>query len=255
MSAVSCVILTPGGKHRMEGLRPKVLYPLLGEPILGYVLNAVEGLGIQNITLVADKKPVEDYAGRRGAVVYQQECRGSAHALLSAVPRMEEFNGDILLVYSDRPMLKASTLRMLIEAGQPADIDAAVLTVMKKKPEGYGRIVRDETGRYIHRTPRDCDLVTAEDRYIQEVVAGCYFFKKRPLLDALKSFNPVPEEFLMTDVLNRMGESYRLLPVQAADPAEVKGIDSVEELEELERRLRAQGFQEAAGVALAGAVR
>ena len=85
----------------------------------GHVIKTVESLGIRRICAVAGSPEVGRYLGPRAMVCYQEKERGSADALLAARPQLEQLCGDFLVVYGDRPFIKASTLESLaIQARQ-----------------------------------------------------------------------------------------------------------------------------------------
>jgi bifunctional UDP-N-acetylglucosamine pyrophosphorylase / glucosamine-1-phosphate N-acetyltransferase len=239
---VSCVILAGGVEHRFNDSTPRVLQPINGVPMVGHVLNTVESLGVDHITVVSNVREVEKFLGGRAKHIFRDGTRGSGDALYQAKSRIEEFDGDVFVIYGDRPLLKASTLEKLAEEGRKEGVTCAFLSVVLSEPHGHARVMRNETGM-MFQTGRDCEIQT-KDQQIREVIAGAYFFRKQALLNAFKVLRPEElGQFYVTDITTLLARKKdQVTIVQVDDPREVKGIYSVKGLAEAERYLKSRDF-------------
>ena len=160
---LACVILAAGEGTRMKSRVPKVLHDVCGIPMLGYVLSAVESLGVRRITVVAGfgHQSVRDFVGSRAAVVVQKERKGSGHALMQARKRLGGFSGGLLVLYGDTPLLRKETLERLVRDFRNTKAAGVLLSTVLKRPTGYGRIVRNSTG-YVARIVEEANATDAE---------------------------------------------------------------------------------------------
>ena len=144
------VVLAAGKGVRMKSKLPKVLHPLLGEPMITYPVRALEEAGVSRIIMVLGDgaEQVEQVLAGRIEPVYQREQLGTGHALLMAMPKLREYiqegNGECLVVCGDTPLLSGETLKLLAADRKAAGAAAAILTAEVDDPAGLGRIVRRE---------------------------------------------------------------------------------------------------------------
>src|SRR3989338_4451210 len=144
MKDIAAVILAAGRGTRMKSQTPKVLHPILGKPIIGYILDAARGVGAGEIVVVAGfgKEALKD-ALKGTKVVIQKELLGSGDAVNAVRPLLGRFKGDILIICGDTPLLEPNTLKSLIKRHKASDAAATVLTANVPNPTSYGRIVKD----------------------------------------------------------------------------------------------------------------
>lgn len=233
---LQCIVLAGGEEHRFESSVPRILQPVLGTPILEHVLKTVELLQPDRLVVVTKTKEIENYVGRRASTVYQPKIKGSGDALYHAKSHIENFDGDVLVVYGDRPLLKQETLEQLVARGQEPGVDCAILTVHMDHPEGNGRIIRNQTGD-VRKTGRDCDLPLEETK-IQEVVAGAYFFKRTTLLECFEKIDrEAARVFVMLHITDWIAHHGRAIAVKIPDLQEVMGIYSDRDIAEIEGKL------------------
>ncbi len=181
---------------------PKVVHSLYGKPLIGHVLDAVSNAGIRRIVVVVGHRPdlVRGHLGPEVDTVVQRSLRGTAHAVQQALPRLKNFQGDIVVVYGDTPLLTPQTIQGLIETHRRDGATCTLLTARLQEPTGYGRIVRDQTGRIV-RIVEDADATQAE-RAIEEINVGAYCFQAKSLKAALKTIQPAPNgEYYLTDTV------------------------------------------------------
>ncbi|MFA6942524.1 MAG: bifunctional UDP-N-acetylglucosamine diphosphorylase/glucosamine-1-phosphate N-acetyltransferase GlmU [Bacilli bacterium] len=199
---INAVILAAGKGTRMKSLDPehsKVSYPILGVPLVRYVVNAVRPLVNGKIyTIVgyggdATKAIVEDLTG----IVWQREQKGTGHAVLQASPFLKDEDGVTLVLCGDTPLLTTATLENLIQDFEKKGHDATVMTCVVDNPFGYGRIIRNEKN-LVEGIVEQRDA-TDDQRKIREVNTGVYAFDNRKLfqeLDNLTADNAQGELYL-----------------------------------------------------------
>ena len=253
---VHVVVLAAGQGTRMKSRLPKVLHPLVGQPLIEHVLQAADAISPSTVTLVVGHgaELVRSGMGNRPNVdfVVQEPQLGTAHALQQAEPRLAGRQGTVVLLSGDVPLLRGATLRRLVEAHQAAKAAATVVTAIVDRPYGYGRIVRTK-GR-IARIVEERDA-SPEVRQIREINGGIYAFDLAPLFDALRGIaaQNAQGEYYLTDLIAIYRR--RKLPVETLvvdNPQEIRGINSRTELAEVSRIVRQTKNEElmAAGVTI-----
>ena len=253
---VHVVVLAAGQGTRMKSRLPKVLHPLVGQPLLEHVLHAADAISPSTVTIVIGHgaELVRVKVGNRPNVecVVQEPQLGTAHALQQAENRLAGRQGTVVLLSGDVPLLRGVTLRKLVEAHQAANAAATVVTAIVERPYGYGRIVRTK-GR-IARIVEERDA-SADVRQIHEINGGIYAFDLPPLFDALRGIasQNAQGEYYLTDLVAIYRR--RKLPVETLvvdSPQEIRGINSRTELAEVSRIVRQTKNEElmAAGVTI-----
>jgi bifunctional UDP-N-acetylglucosamine pyrophosphorylase/glucosamine-1-phosphate N-acetyltransferase len=234
MRDVCAVILAAGEGVRMRSRLAKVLHPLLGQPLVHYPVDLCARLGVKRILVVvgAQAEAVKQALAERPVeFVHQGEPKGTAHAVLKTAPALAGFEGNVLVLSGDAPLLRDDTVRKLLEAHASTGAVATVLTAELEKPVGYGRIVRDRKGS-LSRIVEEIEA-TAQERRISEVNAGIYCFSGLALFEALRyvELSRVKGEFFLPEVVRIFAEQgHRIYTVQAADPTEILGINTRAEL-------------------------
>jgi bifunctional UDP-N-acetylglucosamine pyrophosphorylase/glucosamine-1-phosphate N-acetyltransferase len=252
------VVLAAGLGKRMRSDLPKVLHPLAGRPLLGHVLDTARALGPRRIFVVhghgAEKVRAAFAADADIEWVLQAEQHGTGHAVRQAAPLLAP-EADVLILYGDVPLVRAETLKRLLEASRNG---VAVLTAELADAGGYGRIVRDSAGR-VARIVEAKDASPAE-RALREFNAGFYALGAKRLLGwlpRLKNDN-AQKEYYLTDIVSfAVGEGVPVAAVKVDDAREVEGVNSRQDLAMLERvvQSREAGRLLEAGVALADPAR
>jgi bifunctional UDP-N-acetylglucosamine pyrophosphorylase/glucosamine-1-phosphate N-acetyltransferase len=227
----------------MKSARPKVLHTLGGRPLIEHVLQSVGSLGAASTVLVVGHGAEEvksALAGRPGLqFVVQSPQLGTGHALLQAESVLRHREGTVLLVYADVPLLRAATLRRLLDAHRAADAAATVLTATVDVPFGYGRIVRDNAGGVV-RIVEERDA-SPDERALKEINSGIYAFELGPLFDALRQLpaTNAQKEYYLTDLIAMYHqEGRRLETVGVEDAGELRGVNSRVDLAEVAAAIR-----------------
>ncbi|PIQ82412.1 MAG: hypothetical protein COV76_03760 [Candidatus Omnitrophica bacterium CG11_big_fil_rev_8_21_14_0_20_64_10] len=235
---LAAVILAAGDGTRMRSRIPKVLHTLCGKPLIGHVLAAVRGAGVRKVVAVLGYRSelVRKQFNGSVAVAVQRELKGTGHAVQQALPELKGFRGDLVVLYGDTPLLTAETVRGLIRAHRRSGAAATLLTAEVERPTGYGRIVRDRSGRLL-RIVEEADA-SPRQRGIREINVGAYCFDARALAGAMERIRPAANgEYYLTDAIDFLVRGRRRLataPTRAvgefmgintrADLARVRGI-------------------------------
>lgn len=242
--ALSTVILAAGKGTRMKSDLPKVLHKVLGETMVSRVVRtAVEVGSIKNVVVIGHKKELvqKELAGKNVEFAIQEEQMGTGHAVLMAEEHMKNFDGDVLILAGDVPLLRVSTLQKLMDTHRQQNADATVLSAIFEDPYGYGRVVRTPEGDYSHGVEeKDAD---EKIRKINEINSGIYVFKSELLFHYLHfvGTDNVQGEYYLTDILPMMRKDNKKIALQVADdPDEIQGVNTVDQLREIEEKLKAR---------------
>ncbi len=209
---------------------PKVLQELCGLPLLAYPLRVARAQNPAEIVVVVGfrrEAVMEAFRDEHIVWAVQEEQRGTGHAARVGLDAIAAFDGDVLLVNGDLPHLQAATVAEFVAAHASSGADGTIMVCHKTDPTGYGRIIRDETGRaYDVIEERDA---TPEIRAMREINVGLYIYKARALRDALRAVKPhnVQGEHYLTDafpILVRSGGKGETFPLR--DEREIEQISS-----------------------------
>jgi len=236
---VTALVLAAGQGTRMNSDLAKVLHPMAGIPLLGHVLGCLDRLGVGRVVVVIghqSERVRAEFPDAEVDWVVQSEQRGTGHAVMVAEPALEEFQGTLLIVCGDTPLLRPATLDALLEAHRRSGVAATVLSMRLPDPTGYGRILRG-TGDELVGIVEHRDATEAQ-RGIDEVNSAIYAFQCPALVRVLASLSAhnAQGEYYLTDsieLLRAGGE--RVAVLCASDYRELLGINTVDQLADAER--------------------
>lgn len=237
---LAVVIMAAGQGKRMKSETPKVLHPVGGRPMLDYVLRAAESLGATQVIVVVGHggDAVADYVGSRAAIVRQHPPRGTGDAVRCALARLTEFAGTVVVLSGDTPLVRADTVRRLLETHRRTGAAVTLAAMSLDHPAGYGRLVTGERQRVLAVVEeRDA---TPEQRAIRLVNGGLYAMDAaflRAALDAVKPDN-AQGEYYLPDVIAVAVERGLTVHGEPIDPEDASGANTREELARLERAMR-----------------
>lgn len=245
-TTLDILILAAGLGTRMKSSLAKVLHKLGGRPLIAHVCQTAGLLNPRKTYVVvgyqADdvKAAVEKESGNAQVVfVNQPEQRGTGDAVMAARSALSREKSTVLILSGDVPLVGAETLGALIEQHHAEKASGTVLTVRLENPTGYGRIVRDEAGRFLKIVEQKDASV--EERQIREINAGIYCFDSAKLFAALERVKPTNSqgEYYLTDVPGMFrGDQEQVSIYQHHDAREVSGVNTRAELAEFENLLR-----------------
>ena len=240
------IILAAGLGTRMKSGLAKVLHKLDGRPLIAHVCRTAAKLNPRQIYVVVGHQAeqveaaVEEELGKDGAVCARQEKqRGTGDAVLVTKGALANAASTVLILSGDVPLVRAETLKSLIEAHANEKSACTILTVRMENPMGYGRVVRDEAN--VFRKIVEHKDANDDERQIREVNSGIYCFDSEKLFTALEKVRPSnsQSEYYLTDVpaiLKQTNERVSLF--QHHDVREVSGINTRAELAEFENLIR-----------------
>jgi bifunctional UDP-N-acetylglucosamine pyrophosphorylase/glucosamine-1-phosphate N-acetyltransferase len=256
MTDIHVVVLAAGKGTRMKSRLPKVLHAAGGFPLIDYVVRTAQTVAPATITIVVGheaglvRATLKERPGLGFAV--QEPQLGTGHALMQAEPFLARRTGTVLLLSGDVPLLRAGTLRALVDTHRQHRAAATVVTAVVEDPSGYGRIVRKEGA--ISSIVEHRDASTAE-REIREINSGIYAFDLARLFPALRQIgaqNAQGEYYLpdLVRIFRDRGDTVETLVVE--DAKEVAGVNTRKELAEVTTALRNSKNEElmAAGVTI-----
>ncbi len=238
--SLAIVILAAGQGTRMKSARPKVLHPLAGRPMLMYSLDLAAQLGDALPILIVgyEAEAVRQAAGARARCVEQSPQLGTGHAILQAAPLLQGQCRQVMVFHADMPLFRIETLRALLEQHRRHNATLTMLTVESSDPRGFGRILRDESGRIIGIVEeRDA---TPAQRAIRELNTAMYVFDADWLWAHLPRL-PLSSkgEYYLTDLVAMAAvEGVPIASLPCGDPSEALGINTRVHLAEAEAILR-----------------
>lgn len=239
MTDLYVAILAAGKGTRMNSDIPKVLHRINDKPLINFVLDTVNQLATCEVNLIvghlADlvKEATSDYQVN---YVLQAQQLGTGHALMMLSPKLQQKSGKLLVLCGDVPFTTKQTLNKLLQHHLEQQAHATVLTVKLEDAGNYGRIVRDEQG-YLKKIVEAKDASVAE-LSIKEINSGIYIFDIPLLFEILKKINTknAQKEYYLTDVIELLNkQQYKVSAYAIEDKYEVAGINTVEDLKNMER--------------------
>ncbi len=243
MEELKAVILAAGKGTRLhtEGCDlPKVMRLALGRPLISYVLDGVDFVSPENVVIVVGymrEKVTEAFPQYKFAVQDQQ--LGTGHAVMSAAPLLEGYDGAVLICCGDMPLIKKSTYMALAETHFSEKNACTVLSGTTGDKLPYGRIVRDGDGNFLKMVEeKDC---TPEEREIKELNAGVYIFDAKKLIPALSKLRSdnAQGEYYLTDVPAILrGQGDRVGICRRELGSEIIGVNTAEQLKQVEELLK-----------------
>ncbi|TFD68754.1 bifunctional UDP-N-acetylglucosamine diphosphorylase/glucosamine-1-phosphate N-acetyltransferase GlmU [Cryobacterium ruanii] len=243
---LAIIVLAAGQGTRMKSSLPKLLHPLAGMPIVSHVLATARALDAAHVVtvvrherdllaaVVADDLP-------ESTIVDQDEIPGTGRAVEQAVAALPaDFDGDVLVINGDVPLLNAATLASFIASHRKGAAAGTVLSAYPDDATGYGRIIRSVEGAF-DRIVEQKDATDAE-LAVTEINAGVYLFglaALREQLAELTTANAQGEKYLtdVIELLRRAGSEVSAVPV--ADAWIVAGINDRAQLGDTAQKLNA----------------
>lgn len=240
------LILAAGqGKRMGGGETPKVLQPILGKPILGWLLESVKKSGLDErpaIVVGHGAELVRKEFGDHYLYIEQKELLGTGDAVRQARPFFENNIENLIVLYGDHPFIPAEVLENLAKTHLDEERILTMITTVvpdffdwRATFRDYGRIVRDQNSNVL-KIVEAKDASEAE-REIKEVNPGIYCFRASwlwPHLDKLQN-NNAQGEYLLTDLLGLAIAEGAAVATAPIDAKECLGVNSPEQLELVEK--------------------
>lgn len=204
---VKSIILAAGKGTRMKSDTPKVLHQIFNKTLLGYVIDAVNNtkLADENYVIVGHQaEKVEEYVNEHydnAKTVLQSPQLGTGHAVSMVCPYLENFEGEVIILCGDTPLITSETLKTFIAGHRELNSDITVMSAVFDNPTNYGRIVRNADGS-LNSIVEEKDA-TVEQKAIKEINAGIYclnWAKVKNSFSQLKT-NNAQGEYYLTDII------------------------------------------------------
>jgi bifunctional UDP-N-acetylglucosamine pyrophosphorylase/glucosamine-1-phosphate N-acetyltransferase len=235
---LAAIVLAAGKGTRMRTLRAKVLHEICGRPLAYYPIRRALDVGADPVVVVVgyQAEEVESAVGglfqkKEGEAqvhfVHQKEQLGTAHAVRTAREALRGFDGDVLILSGDTPLLTAEALRTVVEKRGRAALAFATMTL--ENPTGYGRVVHAPgSGPALVVEEKDA---TPAERTIKEVNAGLYCADASFLWKTLSQVGSTnaQSEFYLTDLVALAAEGPGAVAARVS-PLEASGVNDQEEL-------------------------
>lgn len=245
--SMKAVILAAGSKSISEDGAPVLLENLGGKKIIDYVTaNALQVVAPEDTYVVVGyrRAAVEACLGPGRHIVAQNAARGTGDAVRQLQPLLQDFDGDLLILYGDTPLFSPASIRGLINRHRLREANLTLLTAVADRPYPYGRVIRDRDGRII-------DIVeeaqaSARVKEIRELNVGAYVVSAQHIWPVLAALQPSLEdgEYRLTDSVHQLircglsVESYQIY-----DQDEIQGINTRADLERAEFVLQKRLFR------------
>ena len=242
MKPVAIVILAAGKGTRMKSDLPKVLQPLLGRPMLDYVLETARQLKAQKTLVVIGHQAGlvrETYKDEQVVFIHQRPQLGTGHAVQTTRKELDSFQGTVLVLSGDVPIIRPSTLKDLLKNHWKEKVVLSLISTVVDAPKGYGRIIRDSRG-WLEKIVEEKDA-SPRERRINEINTGIYCFEKEFLFSFLPRLRRKNQqkEYYLTDLIHlALRENLKVAVTLHPEAEEVLGINSHRELARTNRILR-----------------
>ncbi len=240
------VVMAAGkGKRMLNPDMPKVMHPINGKPLIDHVVDLAIRLGSSPVIVIVGFRRelviqhLTDKYDSSVAFAVQAEQLGTGHAVMQTEKLLDGFNGDVLVLSGDVPLLTEKTMRNLLNSHYETGAAMTVLTAMVDDPTGYGRIIRLADGS-VDRIVEQRDA-SPDERAVREINSGIYVFRRRELFDALRHVTPEnsQHEYYLTDVFGYfVHHGMKVSAVLAEHFDEIRGINTVDQLKEAENALK-----------------
>ena len=247
MDNICALILAAGMGTRMKSSLPKVLHKVNGIPMIEQVIRLCREAGCSDLAAITGFQGdvVRETVGGGISYIEQKEQLGTGHAVMQAAEYLKNRSGYVLIICGDTPLLRAETIRRLIEECPEKKAAAAVLTAIMDDPFGYGRVLRDEAG-HMTRIVEQKDGMP-DELAVREINTGTYCFEISALLSALPKLNcqNAQGEYYLTDVFEILiREGHIVLPITSPDADETMGVNSRAQLAAASAILRRRKAEE-----------
>ncbi|MBP5470865.1 MAG: NTP transferase domain-containing protein [Candidatus Riflebacteria bacterium] len=247
LSELHALILAAGKGTRMKSELPKVVHPILGRPMVSYVIDAVKAVGCGKTILVTGYKSDVVKASLQdlndGSIDYteQTEQLGTGHAVQCYVKTATNRPKDLLVVCGDTPLISVETLNKMVEIHNTQKPAITMMTLIMNEPGNYGRIVRSKDGNVI--AIREAKDSSEEELKIKEINLGVYLFDSDFLFNNIFNLKPnnKQKEYYLTDMIEIAAQQgKKVIAVIEKDESSTLGINSRQHLAQVSTILQKQ---------------
>lgn len=241
----AAIVLAAGKGKRMKSDLPKVLHEINGQPMIRLLLDTLLPIGFDHLVIVIGHKAElvrEALTGYPVEFALQEQQNGTAHAVSMTREYLAGFEGTTLVAAGDVPFLSRRSIDHLFEVHHRTKAAATCLSAVFDDPTGYGRIIRRPGTDLIEAIVEHKDA-SPEELTIKEINTGTFCFDNRLMFDAISEIDcdNAQREYYLTDAVKILhGKGYPVSVVKAANPDEVRGINSADQLQYLAEKFAAR---------------
>ena len=237
---LAIIIMAAGKGTRMNTKLPKVLHTLNQQSMIEHVINKTIQMKPDKIVVVVGykselvKKHLINY---NVEYAIQHKQLGTGHAIMQCENILNDFEGNTLILSGDVPLITKETLSDLYQIHIKNNSSATVLSAIINNPSGYGRIVRNKNNFISIVEEKDAN---EKQKKINEINTGIYIYNNKILFKHIKKINNNnnQSEYYLPDVLPIiLKNKYKIIVHSTSNEMEIKGINTIEQLNELEKQL------------------
>lgn len=238
------IILAAGKGTRMKSDIPKVLHKIFDKTLLGYVIEAVNGtqMADENYVVVGHQaEMVDSYIKdnyENSKTVLQEKQLGTGHAVSMLLPYLNDFDGDVVILCGDTPLITSDTIKEFVEFHKNSNSDITVMSAIFDNPTNYGRIIRN-SDKSVEKIVEEKDAAP-EQKQVKEVNAGIYCLNWKKVKNAFTELktNNAQGEYYLTDIIKWGNENgLKVNAYTLNDNEEIFGINSKSNLAEAAKML------------------
>jgi len=239
---LAVTILAAGKGTRMESDLPKVLHKIGGKPMLSHVIQRAVELGAQKIISIIGYQHElvkETIANEPTRFAIQLDQLGTGHAVLQCASELLEFNGSVLVLSGDVPLISLNTLQNLLNTHNRSDSKATLLSAIVNDASGYGRVIRNSIGN-LDRIVEHKDA-NQNELNVKEMNAGIYVFDCRTLFELLPQVgnNNSQGEYYLPDVLSLILHQGGKVAIEKTNNiTEIQGVNTIQQLKDLDAKFQ-----------------
>ena len=237
------ILLAAGKGTRMRSGLPKPIVPFMGKPIVAHIIESFKEAGIQDITLIIGHgaEEVKETIGSEVNYVYQNEQKGTAHAVKQVPETSALLNSNVFVFVGDSPLITADTIKKLESHHVKTNASCTFLTAQFPILLSYARVIRNDSGELIACIEEK--NATLEQLKVRELLTSHFIFKGEDLFKNLDDIKPDKGngELYLTDIIGIMlAKNLKVEAVQIDDYKELVGLNTPEDLQWSEAATRSR---------------
>ena len=226
------IILAAGKGQRMASLNEnysKVAYPILGKPLVNYVLDAAKPLGAKETFVVVGFGGEETIkcVGNQAKIVWQREVLGTGHAVMQVSEYLKNKEGKTIILCGDTPLLTTETIQRVLKKHERNGNALTICSTVLSNPAGYGRVIREKSSYRVLEV-RPYAEINEEESEINEINSGIYVVDNKLLQEYLPKLSREnkKDEYYLSDIVGLMfNDGYPVDSFVLEDAADVYNIN------------------------------
>ena len=239
MEKIIALVMAAGTDDRMKSKKSKLAQELYGKAVIKRVVDSIKKAGIDEVAVIVgkNKEEIQEILKDEVTYIYQENCLGTGHAIMQAIPYLEKKSGKVLIANGNIPLITADTIKAMVEKSAKEEEVATILTGIISDPTGYGRIIRQNNK--IVEIIEEKELTEAQVNLL-EVNAGIYCFDISKLLEIIGKLEKSSMGlYYLTDIIKMLSDkNEKIGGFLVEDNTEILSLNTKVQLEMLSRILR-----------------